>query len=131
MKKTVLWNSHLSTLVAQMGHTQTLTIGDAGLPVPAGVPRVDLAVTAGIPRFLDVLDAVLSELKVEKITLAEEIQQANPDMWRAVLQRFPNIPVEYVPHEAFKERTGASVAVVRTGENTSYANIILQSGVAF
>lgn len=131
MKKTVLWNSHLSTLVAQMGHTQTLTIGDAGLPVPAGVPRVDLAVTAGIPRFLDVLDAVLSELKVEKITLAEEIQQANPDMWRAVLQRFPNIPVEYVPHETFKERTGASVAVVRTGENTSYANIILQSGVAF
>lgn len=131
MKKTVLWNSHLSTLVSQMGHTQTMTIGDAGLPVPAGVQRIDLAVTAGIPRFLDVLDAVLSELKVEKIVLAEEIQQANPDMWREILKRFPDIPVEYVPHETFKEKTKTSAAVVRTGENTSYSNIILQSGVAF
>lgn len=131
MKKTALWNSHLSTVVAQMGHTQTLTIGDGGLPVPAGVPRIDLAVTAGIPRFLEVLDAVLSELKVEKITLAEEIQRDNPEMWQEICKRFPGIPVEYVPHETFKELTRSSVAVVRTGENTSYSNIILQSGVAF
>ncbi len=131
MKKTKLWNSHLSTVVSQMGHTQTLTIGDGGLPVPAGVPRIDLAVTAGIPQFLDVLDAVLSELKVEKIVLAEEIRDQNPSMHAEILKRFPGIPVEYVPHETFKVQTRDSVAVVRTGENTSYANIILQSGVAF
>ena len=131
MKKTKLWNSSLSTVVSQMGHTQTLTIGDGGLPVPAGVPRIDLAVTAGIPRFLDVLDAVLSELKVEKITLAEEIQRENPEMWQEILKRFPGVPVEYVPHETFKVKTRDSVAVVRTGENTAYSNIILQSGVAF
>ena len=131
MKKTTLWNSHLSTAIAQMGHTQTLTIGDGGLPVPAGVPRIDLAVTAGVPLFLEVLDAVLSELTVEKIILAEEIQSENPPMWREILERFPNIQVSYVPHQKFKEETSHSNAVVRTGENTPYANIILVAGVAF
>lgn len=120
MKKTTLWNSHLSTAIAQTGHTQTLTIGDGGLPVPAGVPR-----------FLEVLDAALSELTVEKIILAEEIQSENPPMWREILERSPNIQVSYVPHQKFKEETSHSNAVVRTGENTPYANIILVAGVAF
>ena len=131
MKKTSLLNSHLSTLIARMGHTQTLTIGDAGLPVPAGVPRVDLAVTAGIPRFLEVLDAVLSELTVERIVLAEEIRDVSPELCREILRRFPQTPVDYVPHEAFKALTKASNAVVRTGETTPYANILLTAGVAF
>ena len=131
MKKTTLLNSHLSTLVAQMGHTQTITLGDAGLPVPQGVPRIDLAVTAGVPRFLEVLDAVLSELTVERIILAEEIRKVSPEMHRSILRRFPNLPVEYVSHEDFKGLTRDSRAVVRTGETTSYANVILVAGVAF
>lgn len=131
MKKGILLNGELSSVIAQMGHTDTLTIGDCGLPIRGGVRRVDLALVKGIPSFLETLEAVLTELCVERVILAEEIKTASPEMHQRILDRFPGIPVDYVPHEVFKQHTEHSRAVVRTGECTSYANIILVSGVTF
>lgn len=131
MKKSRLLNSEISYEVAKIGHTQQLVIGDCGLPIPARVKRIDLAVTDNIPGFLETLDAVLSEMQVEGVTLAEEIHQESEALEQAILQRFPGIPVCYVSHEAFKAGMTAAVCVIRTGEKTPYANIILQSGVNF
>ena len=41
------------------------------------------------------------------------------------------IETHCIPHGAFKLRTQQSRAIVRTGEMTPYANIILIAGVAF
>lgn len=131
MKKGKLLNSELSSVIARMGHTDTLTIGDCGLPIRGQAQRVDLALVKGVPGFLETLDAVLTELCVERAVLAEEIKTVSPAMHQQILQRLKDIPVEYVPHEAFKLQTENSCAVVRTGECTSYANIILISGVTF
>lgn len=127
MKRTALLNAPLSGIVAAMGHGDLLVIGDAGLPVPPGVPVIDLAVTRGIPGVFDVLDAVLSELVVERAALADEADAA-------LVARFAERPVgalARIPHEEFKRRMSMARAVVRTGECTPYANICLWSGVAF
>ena len=63
--------------------------------------------------------------------LAEEMKDVSPELWHETLHRFPNIKVTYVSHEKLKELTKKSRAVVRTGETTSYANVILVSGVTF
>lgn len=132
MRKTVLLNSEISSVISRMGHTDMLTVGDCGLPVPDGVQRIDLALKLGVPRFLEVLDTILEELCVERIILAEEIRTVSPEMHAAILARFgEKVQVDYVPHEEFKRRTASSKAVVRTGECTSYANVILCSGVTF
>ena len=132
MRKTVLLNSDISSVISCMGHTDTLTIGDCGLPIPEFVQRIDLALKKGVPDFLTVLDTVLEELCVEKIVLAEEIKAASPEMHAAILARFgEKVEVEYVSHAEFKQRTGDSRAIVRTGECTPYANVLLQSGVTF
>ena len=132
MKKNGILNSDISRVLSYMGHTDKLCIGDCGLPVPDCVENIDLCVRKGLPGFLDVLDAVLSELCVERVVLAEEIKTASPDMEKAILQRFDDrVRVEYVPHKAFKEMTADSRAVVRTGECTPYTNVILGSGVTF
>ena len=133
MKNSVLLNSEISYEIAKLGHTQTITIGDAGLPMPKNVKRIDLAVAKQIPAFLQVLDAVLTEMKVEKITLADEINAKAPELQKQILQRFQQgeVTVEYVKHEQFKKLTEQSAAVIRTGETTPYANIILTSGVTF
>lgn len=132
MRKTKLLNSGISSVISRMGHTDMLTIGDCGLPIPQGVERIDLALKLGVPGFLETLDTVLEELCVERIILAEEIRSVSPEMHREILARFPEgVRVEYVPHEEFKRMSGQSKAVVRTGECTSYANIILCSGVTF
>lgn len=132
MRKTALLNSNLSYVISKMGHTDMLTVGDCGLPIPDGVERVDLALKLGVPGFLETLDTILEELCVERIVLAEEIKIASPEMHAEILRRFgAQVRVEYVPHEAFKRQTQRAKAVVRTGECTPYANVILCSGVVF
>ncbi|AJQ95064.1 D-ribose pyranase [Gynuella sunshinyii] len=135
MKKSRLLNSELSAVIARMGHMDEITICDAGLPVPDPVSRIDLAVEHGLPSMLQVLDTVLSELKVEAVILASECQSVSPEFHQQLMnilaaQSYP-IEVSYLSHEAFKQQTHESKAIVRTGEFTPYANIILKSGVVF
>lgn len=132
MKKATLLNAPISAVISQMGHTDTLTIGDCGLPIRGEAERIDLALKFGVPGFLETLQTVLGELCVEKAILASEIRTLSPEMHQNILDCLGgDVAVEYVPHEEFKKKTEQSKAVIRTGECTSYANIILISGVTF
>jgi len=131
MKKAGILNAELARVIALMGHTDLLVIADSGLPIPPAVPRVDLALVVGVPTFLQVLAAVLAELQVESATVAEEMRQRSPALYQAVRQALGTIPVTQVSHESFKAMLPQARAVVRTGEQTPYANIILHSGVTF
>ena len=131
MKKGKLLNSEISSVISQMRHTDSLTIGDCGLPITKDVKRIDLALKYGVPSFLDTLDTVLEELCVEEIIIAEEIKEAAEQLYKEILNRFENVKVTVVKHEEFKVMTKDSHAVIRTGECTPYSNIILKSGVVF
>ena len=111
-----------------MGHGDALCITDAGLPIPTGVLRIDLAFAPGQPPFLDVLNAVLLELRVERYTMAKE---ANPNIVDALRMRLRTAAESSVPHEELKQITAEAKAVVRSGEFAPYANVILYSGVDF
>ncbi|MGL5053515.1 MAG: D-ribose pyranase [Cetobacterium sp.] len=135
MKKGRLLNSELSYEISKIGHTSHITVCDAGLPFPKDVKRIDLAIEAGFPSFIKTLDAILSEMMVEEIVLANEIKDVNPLIFEEILKTFSqhNISpkIVFVEHNDFKEITKSSEAIVRTGECTPYANIILKSGVVF
>ena len=131
MKKTKMLNSELSAVIALMGHTDTIAIGDAGLPVPDTSKRIDLAVKRNLPSFLDVLETVLYELEVEEVTVASEIISSNPVLYKKIIELFNEVKINFVAHTEFKKMTRDCKAVVRTGECMPYANIILHSGVAF
>ncbi|WP_213496330.1 D-ribose pyranase [Lactococcus formosensis] len=131
MKKTKVINSDISRVIAQMGHFDKLSIGDAGMPVPKGTEKIDLAVDNGIPSFMDVLNNVLEELEVQKIYLAEEIKENNPTVLAQIIDRLPDTPVEFIPHNDMKAELNNCHAFIRTGEMTPYANILLESNVVF
>ncbi|MGL5389011.1 MAG: D-ribose pyranase [Enterobacterales bacterium] len=139
MKKGVLLNSDVSAVISRLGHTDQIAICDAGLPIPAVTPRIDLALTKGVPTFLQVVGVVTQEMQVESAILAEEIVKHNPSLHEALLaqlmqlgQRQGNtISISYISHSAFKAQTEHSRAVVRSGECSPYANVILCSGVTF
>ena len=131
MKKTTLLQSDLSYIIATLGHLDTLVIADAGLPIPPETVRIDLALTQGVPGAIQTLKVILDEMKVEKVILAEEAQNRNPGFLAEVQELLPGVPVEFVSHSEFKTRTADSRAVVRTGEFSPYANVILVSGVVF
>ncbi len=131
MKKTALLNSRVSAVIAQMGHTDWITVGDAGLPIPKGTTRIDLAVSKGVPKLLEVLEPMLLELKVQKVIIATELIQSNKEFYDKIIELVGDVEVQDVPHEEFKALTARSKAVIRTGETTSYANVIFESGVVF
>jgi D-ribose pyranase len=132
MKKSGILQRELARTIAAMGHTDLLVIADAGLPVPPGVPCIDLAVVGGVPPMLEVLRAVSSELQVEGITLAEELKaRGRAGMVDEIAALFPGVRTDWLPHEEFKALTARARAVVRTGEFSPYANVILHAGVVF
>lgn len=124
-------NSNILSTLSKMGHTDQMTIADAGLPIPNQVERIDLALIKNIPTFIDTLKAVQNDMVIEKIILAEEIKLENKEIMEWISINFQDTTMEFVTHERFKELTHFSKAVIRTGECTPYANIILQSGVNF
>ncbi|MCS4532911.1 D-ribose pyranase [Neisseria montereyensis] len=134
MKKTGVLNAELARVIASLGHGDMLVIGDAGLPVPPQVPCIDLAVSLGVPTLQQVLEAVLDEVCLEKITLAEETATRSRALWRFTdnyIHTNDRVSLDEVPHEQFKQLSREARAVVRTGDNTPYTNIILHSGVPF
>lgn len=133
MKRHGILNSDISRVLSYMGHTDCICIGDCGLPIPDETERIDLAVKFGVPTFMDVLKEVGNDMKIEKIVLAEEIKEHNPQVLAEITEYFKgeDIEVEYVSHVGLKQMTRECKAVIRTGETTPYANIILQSGCIF
>ena len=130
MKRTALLHAELSHVIASLGHGDMLVLGDAGLPIPDGPRRIDLAVARGVPQLDEVLQAVLSEMQVESVVVADEAldgAKALPAWYPQSLGMAP----QTVPHEEFKRRSAKARAIVRTGECTPYANIMLIAGVAF
>lgn len=131
MYKTGTLNSEISKVLSDLGHTDTIVIADCGLPVPKGVQKIDLAVRQGLPSFIDVVDEIARHMVIEHVTLAEEIKDSNPAVLKEVDSIMKGIPNDFVTHEQFKTLTENSKVIIRTGEATPYANIILRSGVNF
>lgn len=131
MKKTGVINQPISAVIAGLGHTDRLVIADVGLPIPVNVQRIDLALKPGLPGFMETLETVLLEMQVEKAIIAAEISEHNSKIESSIKTTLGDIPIEIIPHELFKQETHTAAAIIRTGEITPYANIILISGVVF
>ncbi len=133
MKKNGILNGDISRVLSYMGHTDRIAVGDCGLSIPDETERIDLALAFGIPTFMQTLEVLAQDMKIEKIILAEEIKTQNPQVLSEIENLFKgqNIETEFVSHAELKELTYDCKAVIRTGETTPYANIILQSGCIF
>jgi len=139
MNKGHLLHPGIAHLVTQLGHFETLTIADAGLPIPPTLTRIDLALTQGVPSFQQVSEVVATAMQIQTAYIAEEIVEHNPQAHQQLLALIDRVSVEqgqqvevfYLSHDRFKSLTHQSRAVIRTGECTPYANVIFTAGVTF
>jgi len=122
-------NPRLLAMLAGAGHTDTIVIADSGLSIAPGVEVLDLSLTPGVPSFLQTFDVVRAALAVERIILAKETE--GQPLYRELQPRLRTAPVEMVSHEEFKRLAARAKGVIRTGECTPYANIVLVAGVTF
>lgn len=125
MKKDGIIHPPLLAVLASLGHNDEILLCDAGCPFPADVPRIDLGYRRGLPAFFDVLETIVAELFYGVIAAetAPQLSGRIEDVLRADVRRLPHIEL--------KQRARACKAVIRTGEYTPYANVIVVAGVGF
>jgi len=131
MRRAGLLNARLSEVVARMGHLDMLVIADAGLPIPPGVELIDLSVSRDLPRMAPVAEAVIAELAVERMVVATELDRLGQVSMDDIRGLAPGVTLDAVSHDELKRLSRDAVAVVRTGECSPYANVILVAGVTF
>jgi len=133
MKRKGILHPQLARIIASMGHTDRLVVCDSGLPIPRGAEVVNLALTKNIPRFLETVGALLEEMKVDRAIVASELLTQGNGMFDQLRALLPDVEICEVSHEQFKRLSaeGRTIAFVRTGEATPFANVILESGVTF
>lgn len=131
MKKIGILNSDISEVISKMGHTDTIAIGDCGLPIPDETRRIDLALIKNVPGFIETLKAVLIELQIEEVFIAKETVEESKEVYDKILEAVGDVKINFISHEELKSRLKDCRAVIRTGEQTPFSNIILKSGVFF
>ena len=127
MLKTNILNAALLGALATLGHTDTVVIADCGLPIPEGPVVTALALERGLPSFAEVLRVLSENLVIESSTLASEARGSGVEE----LCKSRGLAADFISHEEFKRKLPQAKVIVRTGETTPYANVILHCGVDF
>ncbi len=131
MKKGGILNPAICSLLAELGHTDELLIVDASYPLPGDSHVIDLTLTPGIPRFLDVLRAVVEELVIEGVTIASETSEYSPKLYQEMLKILGDVEIDEIPHHEFREQSEGVKGIIRSAEFTPYANIRILCGSPF
>ena len=132
MLKTGIFHPQLLRVLGEIRHKDLLVIGDAGLPIPKGVERIDLGWKQGSPGYLEVLEEIAKVLVIESALFAEECHSYSPDFHAQALKLLPEgTPVSYVPHDELKKISENAKAIILTGEFTPYTNIVITAGCAY
>lgn len=128
MKKAGILHPEINYLLARTGHTDYFTVCDKGFPVPSGPERIDLALVEGIPTVLDVLRAIHAEFIIDRVVITTEMEQVSPERVAELQALLGDIPLEVIPHIAFKRLAETGKATIRTADTVPYANLIVVSG---
>jgi L-fucose mutarotase len=129
----------LMKTLLEMGHGDELVIADGNFPSATCAQRLIRADGHNVPELLDAilkffpLDTAYSEYSVSLMQVAPN-DPTKPVIWeeyRSIIEKHDSKfkDFEYVERFAFYERAKKAFAVLATGEEALYANIIIKKGV--
>ena len=128
MLRSGILNPHINSLLARVRHTNTLVIADRGFPNWPQIETVDISLVDDVPRVLEVLRAIRENFVIGRIFMAEEFWRENDVATTTVFEdALLGIEVEREPHAELKTRVPNAIGIIRTGDSTQYANMILES----
>jgi D-ribose pyranase len=128
MLKTGILNPQINSLLSRVRHTNTLVIADRGFPFWPMIETVDISLMDDVPTVLAVLRALRPNFQIGKAWMAQEFLKHNSARMRtAFTGALRGIELIHEPHVKFKKRIPHAIGLIRTGDTTPYANIILES----
>ena len=129
MLKNGILNPQMNSLLARVRHTNLLVIADRGFPYWPMIETVDISLVDGIPTVLQVLNAVRPNFDICEIFMAREFKDENiVEVQQQFMTAMQGIPVTFEAHVDMKKRVPGAIGLIRTGDTTQYANMILMSG---
>jgi len=121
-------NPAINSLLSRIRHTNTLVIADRGFPYWPMIETLDISLVDNVPRVLEVLAAIRGQWRCGAAFMAEEFKSANdPATQQQFLAGLQGVALTFEPHVVFKKRVPAAIGLIRTGDTTQYANMILES----
>jgi D-ribose pyranase len=128
MLKTGILNPQINSLLSRVRHTNTVVIADRGFPFWPMIEMIDISVVDDLPTVLQVLAALRPNFQIGKAWMASEFLQANDAKTRtAFAETLRGIALTHEPHIRFKKRIPQAIGLIRTGDTTQYANLVLES----
>lgn len=128
----------LVKILMEMGHGDEIVIADGNFPAETIGQRVVRCDGHGVPELLDgIMQLFPLDTYTDKPVMLMEVVKGDPvvptiwDEYKAIINKYEpeNCKIEMIERFAFYERAKTAYAVVATGEEDIYANIILKKGV--
>lgn len=122
----------------EMGHGDEIVIADGNFPAETYGKRVVRCDGHGVPELLDAIMQLFPlDTYTDKPVMLMEVVPGDPvvptiwDEYKDIINKYEpeNGKIEMIERFAFYERAKTAYAVVATGEEAIYANIILKKGV--
>ena len=121
-------NPAINSLLGRVRHTNTLVIADRGFPYWPQIETIDISLVDDVPRVMEVLIAIKENFCIGRVYAAQEFLEANsPHVASALEDTLLGVPITFEPHVELKKRVPAAIGLIRTGDTTQYANLILES----
>lgn len=129
MKEIGFLNRQIDAALNRQGHMDLMMVVDAGFPVPDHIELIDLALKDDVPTVPEVLAELEKIHSVEKLIIAQETSDHNPSYFDNVTKNFwSGAAIEVISHADLKELSHQVKTIIRTGDFTAWANILLVSG---
>ena len=129
MKELGIINRGIAKIISEQGHQDLLMVCDAGFAIPKNIEVIDISLKENSPMVIDTLVVLKKYFSIEKMILAKQTQETNPTFFKNLTETFDdNIEIEIMKHKELKVVSQNVKAVIRTGDFTAYANVILVSG---
>lgn len=127
MKKQGVINQALSAALAGLGHGDYFLLCDSGFPVPKNVDKVDLALSFGVPSMRQCIKAIVSEIVIQKITIAKEMYSLNEEGYEFLKTTFVAQEFKEIPQSELLKLAANAKFVLRSGELGCYSNILIEA----
>jgi D-ribose pyranase len=128
MLKSGILNPAINSLLSRVRHTNTLIIADRGFPFWPQIETIDISLVDDVPRVLDVLHAIRGNFIIGRAFAAQQFLAENTPATASALENaLLGIPITFEPHDDLKKRVPKAIGLIRTGDTTQYANLVLES----
>lgn len=128
MLKTGILNPAVNSLLSRVRHTNTLVIADRGFPFWPGIETIDISLVDDVPRVLEVFTAIQRNFVIGRVFMADEFLASNKtETQHQFKSAMGTAALSFEPHAQLKRRVPHAIGLIRTGDTTQYANLILES----